>query len=22
MPVAQFRLDEHQWKIYWQDSKG
>ncbi|XOI97606.1 DUF3024 domain-containing protein [Paenibacillus polymyxa] len=22
MPVAQFRLDEQAWKIYWQDSKG
>ncbi|MGE7824140.1 DUF3024 domain-containing protein [Paenibacillus sp. NPDC093718] len=22
MPVAQFRLDENEWKIYWQDSKG
>jgi hypothetical protein len=22
MPVAQFRLDENGWKIYWQDSKG
>ncbi|CAH1203009.1 DUF3024 domain-containing protein [Paenibacillus sp. JJ-223] len=22
MPVAQFRLDENEWEIYWQDSKG
>ncbi|WP_366346026.1 hypothetical protein [Paenibacillus amylolyticus] len=22
MPVAQFRLDEKAWKVYWQDSKG
>ncbi len=22
LPVAQFRLDENEWKIYWQDSKG
>ncbi|MDQ0721948.1 hypothetical protein QF049_003209 [Paenibacillus sp. W4I10] len=22
MPVAQFRLDEKKWKVYWQDSKG
>ncbi|GIP44447.1 hypothetical protein J45TS6_29060 [Paenibacillus sp. J45TS6] len=22
MPISQFRLDEKEWKVYWQDSKG